>query len=101
MSHAQIARGCSSIWAQYTIRVAPARREALASSLKAQGIPTAVYYRNPVHRQEPYRRFPIAEGGAPGSERLAREVISLPMHAYLDESTQDRIVAAVRAALAA
>jgi dTDP-4-amino-4,6-dideoxygalactose transaminase len=97
----QIARGCSSIWAQYTIRVAPARREALASSLKAQGIPTAVYYRNPVHRQEPYRRFPIAEGGAPVSERLAREVISLPMHAYLDESTQDRIVAAVRAALAA
>jgi dTDP-4-amino-4,6-dideoxygalactose transaminase len=95
----QIARGCSSIWAQYTIRLAPPRREALAASLEAEGIPTAVYYRNPVHRQEPYRRFPIAEGGAPVSDRLAQEVISLPMHAYLDESTQDRIIEAVRRAL--
>jgi dTDP-4-amino-4,6-dideoxygalactose transaminase len=94
-----IARGCSSVWAQYTIRVAPPRREALAAALKTQGIPTAVYYRNPVHRQEPYRRFPIAEGGASVSERLSREVISLPMHAYLDEDTQDRIIAAVRGAL--
>jgi len=95
----QIARGCSSVWAQYTIRVAPPRREALAAALKTQGIPTAVYYRNPVHRQEPYRRFPIAEGGASVSERLSHEVISLPMHAYLDEDTQDRIIAAVRGVL--
>jgi dTDP-4-amino-4,6-dideoxygalactose transaminase len=41
------------------------------------------------------------EGGAPVSERLAEEVISLPMHAYLDEATQDRIIAAVRRALGA
>ncbi len=40
-------------------------------------------------------------GGAPVSERLAEEVISLPMHAYLDEATQDRIIAAVRRALGA
>ena len=77
----------------------PSRREALAAALKAQGIPTAVYYRSPVHCQEPYRRFPIAERGAPVSERLSQEVISLPMHAYLDEDTQDRIIAAVRGAL--
>ena len=96
----QLARGCSSIWAQYTIRVAAPRREAVAASLHSEGIPTAVYYRHPVHRQEPYRRFPIAERGAPVSERLAQEVISLPMHAYLDEPTQDRIVQAVRRALA-
>jgi UDP-2-acetamido-2-deoxy-ribo-hexuluronate aminotransferase len=94
-----IARGSSSVWAQYTIRLAPRRRDALAVSLKSQGIPTAIYYRIPVHRQEPYRRFPIAEGGAPVSERLADEVISLPMHAYLDETTQDRIIEVVRRAL--
>ena len=40
-----------------------------------------------------------AAGGAPVSERLAEEVISLPMHAYLDETTQERIIAAVRRAL--
>ena len=43
----------------------------------------------------------MVEGGAPVSERLAEEVISLPMHAYLDEATQDRIIAAVRRALGA
>jgi dTDP-4-amino-4,6-dideoxygalactose transaminase len=48
-----------------------------------------------------YKGFPVADGGLPVSERLADEVISLPMHAYLDEPTQDRIVAAVRRALAA
>jgi dTDP-4-amino-4,6-dideoxygalactose transaminase len=88
------------VGAQYTIRLAPGRRDAFAAELKAQGIPTAIYYPIPLHRQEPYRAFPIAEGGAPVSERLADEVISLPMHAYLDEATQDRIIATARRALA-
>jgi dTDP-4-amino-4,6-dideoxygalactose transaminase len=65
-----------------------------------QGIPTAVYYPIPLSRQEAYRHFPVAEGGVPVSERLAEEVISLPMHAYMDESIQDRIIAATRQALA-
>jgi dTDP-4-amino-4,6-dideoxygalactose transaminase len=94
-----VAPGSTSVWAQYTIRLAPGRRDGFAAELKAQGIPTAIYYPIPLHRQEPYRSFPIAEGGAPVSERLADEVISLPMHAYLDESTQDRIIAAARRAL--
>jgi dTDP-4-amino-4,6-dideoxygalactose transaminase len=96
----QVAPGSTSVWAQYTIRLAPGRRDAFAATLKAQGIPTAIYYPIPLHRQEPYRAFPIAEGGAPVSERLADEVISLPMHAYLDEATQDRIIATARRALA-
>jgi UDP-2-acetamido-2-deoxy-ribo-hexuluronate aminotransferase len=90
----------TSVWAQYTIRLAPGRRDALAAALKAQGIPTAIYYAKPLHRQQAYRRFPVVDGGAPVSERLAEEVISLPMHAYLDPPLQDRIVAAVRRALA-
>ena len=91
----------TSVWAQYTIRLAPGRRDALAAALKAQGIPTAVYYRKPLHRQEAYCRFPLADGGAPVSERLAEEVISLPMHAYLEPQLQDRIIAAIRRALGA
>src|ERR1700721_902854 len=75
----------TSVWAQYTIRVEPARRADLAAALKAEGIPTAIYYPKPLHRQEAYERFPYAEGGMPVSDRLAQEVISLPMHAYLDE----------------
>jgi dTDP-4-amino-4,6-dideoxygalactose transaminase len=97
----KLARGSTSVWAQYTIRLAAGKRDALAAALNPQGIPTAVYYPIPLHCQEPYRRFPVAEGGAPVSERLADEVISLPMHAYLEEATQDRIIAAVRRVLGA
>ena len=96
----QLARGTTSVWAQYTIRLRSGRRDAFADALKAQGIPTAVYYPIPLNRQEAYRHFPVADGGVPVSERLAAEVISLPMHAYLDEATQDRIIAASRQALA-
>ena len=91
----------TSVWAQYTIRLAAGRRDALAAALKAQAIPTAIYYAKPLHRQEAYRNFPIADGGLLVSERLADEVISLPMHAYLEPPVQDRIIAAVRRALAA
>ena len=70
-----------------------------AAALKAEGIPTAVYYPKPLHRQDAYRRFPCAEGGLPVTDLLAEEVISLPMHAYLDETTQDRIIAAVMRAV--
>ena len=97
----RLARGSSSVWAQYTIRIGDNRRAPLAAALKAQGIPTAVYYHTPLHRQGAYRHFPLVEGGAPVSERLADEVISLPMHAYLDQSVQDRIITAVRRALGA
>jgi len=70
-------------------------RDKVAAALKAEGIPTAIYYQTPVHRQTAYRNFAVAEGGVPVTERLSGEVLSLPMHAYLDEETQDRIVDSV------
>jgi UDP-2-acetamido-2-deoxy-ribo-hexuluronate aminotransferase len=87
----KIRPGRSSVYAQYTVRAK--NRDALAAALKAQGIPTAVHYPLALHQQPAYARdraasFPVAEA-------LAREVISLPMHADLDSATQDRIVAAV------
>ncbi len=96
----RVPEGYASVWAQYTIRLAPGRRDGLGQALKAEGIPTAVYYAKPLHRHEAYRRYPVAADGLPVTERLAEEVISLPMHAYLDEPTQDRIVEAVKRALA-
>jgi len=95
----QVAATTTSVWAQYTIRLAPGRRDALAAALKSQGIPTAIYYAKPLHRQAAYRHFPVVDGGVPVSDQLAEEVISLPMHAYLDQPVQDRIIAAVRRAL--
>jgi dTDP-4-amino-4,6-dideoxygalactose transaminase len=90
----------TSVWAQYTIRVKPGQREPLVAAMKAQGIPTAIYYSRPLHRQPAYRHFPLADGGVPVSDGLAQEVLSLPMHAYLDPPVQDRIIESVRRALA-
>jgi len=91
--------GMTSVWAQYTIRVQGGRRDALAAELKAERIPTAIYYPIPLHRQHAYKQYPVGKGGVAVSDRLADEVISLPMHAYLDSPTQDRIVDATRRAL--
>jgi len=85
----------TSVWAQYTIAVPAGRRDPLAAGLKQRGIPTAIYYPVPVHRQTAYRAFPVAGNGLPVSERIAEEVISLPMHPYLEEHEQDRIIDAV------
>ncbi len=95
----QVPAGYGSVWAQYTIRLSGSRRDALAAALRGQGIPTAMYYPKPTHRQTAYQYYPVSDGGLPVTERLADEVLSLPMHAYLDEATQDRIVAAVRQAM--
>ena len=97
-----LARGCTSVWAQYTIRLPQGcDRDGFAASLKAQGVPTAIYYPKSMHQQTAYRGYPVAEGGLPVSERLSDDVISLPMHAYLDEPTQQRVIQAVRDAVAA
>ena len=69
--------------------------ETIIAGLKERGIPTMVYYPKPLHQQTAYRRFPVAGNGLPVSERLASEVLSLPMHPYLDTETQDHIVEAL------
>ena len=84
----------TSVFAQYTIRVDD--RAAFERKMKEQGIPTAVHYPLSLHQQPAYAAG-CAGQSFPVSERLAREVISLPMHADLDEETQQRIAAAVRA----
>jgi dTDP-4-amino-4,6-dideoxygalactose transaminase len=95
-----VASGMTSVWAQYTIRLPKGiDRNEFAAALKAQGIPTAIYYPKSMHQQTAYRDYPIADGGVPVCEALSDDVISLPMHAYLDEPTQERIIKAVRGAL--
>ena len=89
----KIRRDRTSVYAQYTVRVA--QRTAFERHMKESGIPTAVHYPLSLHQQPAYavgcagQSFPVAE-------RLAREVISLPMHADLEQETQQRIAAAVR-----
>ena len=93
--------GVVSTWAQYTIRVAPEKRDALGPALKERGIPTAIYYPKPLHRQTAYKHFPSVGNGLPISDKVAGEVIALPMHPYLDNETQDGIIRSVREVLGA
>lgn len=95
----EVAPGLTSVWAQYTIRLPGRSRDVVAAALKAEGIPTAIHYAKPVHQQVAYRQFPVAGNGLPVAERLAGEVLSLPMHPYLEPALQDRIVGAVRDAM--
>ena len=85
--------GGTSVWAQYTIETD--NRDGLATHLRAQEIPTAVYYPIPLHRQAPYAHYP-QPGGLPVTDAAAERVISLPMHPYLEPADQDRIVAEIR-----
>ena len=91
--------GAVSAWAQYTIRVAD--RDAVAAALKEQGVPTAVYYPVALSDQPAYAHYPRAGNGTPVSQALAHDVLSLPMHPYLDAATQDRILIALKEAVGA
>ena len=96
----EIPIGLASVWAQYTVRLPIGRdRDRVAAKLKAAGVPTAAYYAKPLHSQSAYRNYPVAGNGLPVCDRLAYEVLSLPMHPYLDKNTQDRIAGALRTAL--
>lgn len=84
----------TSAWAQFTLRATD--RDGLLARLKAAGVPTAIHYPVPLHRQPAYRDRCRVAGSLARAERLGQQVLSLPMHPYLDAETQDRIVAAVR-----
>jgi dTDP-4-amino-4,6-dideoxygalactose transaminase len=91
----KVIEGGVSVWAQYTIEVED--RDGLAQALREQGVPTAVYYPIPIHRQGVYSGYPTAPDGLPVTEAKASRVISLPMSAYLTDDDQDQVIAAVRA----
>jgi len=87
--------GGVSVWAQYTIETDG--RDGLAAHLREQGVPSAVYYPIPIHKQGVYSGYPTAPGGLPVTEAKAGQVISLPMHPYLTADDQDLVIAAIRA----
>ena len=88
----------TSVWAQFTI--VAERRDALAAALQAAGVPTAIHYPRPVPAQPAYARY-ARPGATPVADALAGSVLSLPMHADLDEAAQDAVAQAVAAAVRA
>jgi dTDP-4-amino-4,6-dideoxygalactose transaminase len=96
----QVRPEATSSWAQYTIKLPDGiDRDEVCASMNSAGVPTAIYYPMPMHRQGPYSGFPIAGGSLEGTDRLSKSVMSLPMHPYLDEDVQNTVVSALKAAL--
>jgi UDP-2-acetamido-2-deoxy-ribo-hexuluronate aminotransferase len=89
-----VATGNTHIYAQYTIRVP--ERDHAAERLKALGIPTAVYYPKCLHEQPVFAKLGYNWGDFPNSEKASREVLSLPMHAFLAPDEQDRVINALK-----
>ena len=86
--------GATSAWAQYTIRVD--NREDVQAKLKDAGVPTAVHYPLPLNKQ-PAVSDPNAD--LPVGDQAAATVISLPMHPYLQENSQEQIIEALKKAI--
>ncbi len=81
------------IYHQYTVR--HPERDRLAAYLKNQGIGSSVHYPVPAHLQPAYRDL-APEGALPAAEAAAREVLSLPMHPFLQEAQVEAVIQAVR-----
>lgn len=86
-----------SNWAQFTLEMP--NPTAFAATLRDAGIPTERYYPELIHMQTAYARYPLGAGGLTQTMDCIDHVISLPMHAYLSETDQDRIIETAKAAL--
>ena len=91
----------TSAWAQYSIRIKPSvlnlqpstsLRDELQESLKEKGIPTAVHYPMPLHVQECFKYLNLKEGDFPISEKVSKEIMSLPMNPYVSDEEIEFIV---------
>jgi UDP-2-acetamido-2-deoxy-ribo-hexuluronate aminotransferase len=88
-----IAEGSTSVYAQYTVRVK--NRDAVIKALGEAGVPTAVHYPIPLHLQPAFKHLGLGPGSFVHSELAGQEVMSLPMHPFLDEASLQTIVAAL------
>ncbi len=77
-------------WAQYTLKVE--QRDKVRDLLQEKGIPTAIHYPKPLHRQPALAYLGLKEGAYPIAEDMSTKVFSLPMHAFMDNDTQNIII---------
>jgi len=83
----------------YVVRVQD--RDALQTHLAEAGIGTGIHYPIPLHLQKAYLQLGYTEGDFPVTERVAKEIVSLPMFPQLRDAEQDEVVGAVKEFLAA
>ncbi|MDY7080702.1 MAG: DegT/DnrJ/EryC1/StrS aminotransferase family protein [Chloroflexota bacterium] len=91
----RVREGYEHVWHQYTVRVDGGRdRDAAVQQLKDAGVGTGIFYPVPAHQHD-YLRKVVGELSLPVAERLAKEVISLPVHPGLSQADLEQIVMAV------
>ena len=87
-----IPEGYVSSFAQYTIKLKnKEERDLLQSKLKAEGIPSIVYYVKPMHRQNAFKEFEFDDRDFETTIKLCDTVLSLPIHPYLNEDEVTKI----------
>lgn len=86
------------VWGQFTIQVE--NRETVLENLKAAGVPTAVHYPVPLHRQPAYQAVSRISDTLVHADAVAHKVLSLPMHPRIDVEMQENIIRAVAEAVA-
>jgi dTDP-4-amino-4,6-dideoxygalactose transaminase len=90
-----VQKGCEHVWHQYTVKVNGGRqRDDVVKSLNEAGIDVGIYYPVPVHKQKSIQGF-IGDVTMPVSEKMAMQVLSLPVHPLLSQEDLDRIVTEV------
>jgi UDP-2-acetamido-2-deoxy-ribo-hexuluronate aminotransferase len=91
-----ITAGYKSVWAQYSLLAKDEdHRASLQKQLQENKIPTAIYYPKPLHLQTAFASLGYAPGAFPVSEDAANRIFSLPMHPYLSQVDQERIIDAL------
>ena len=89
-------------WNQFVVRIPGAGAQArnrVQDALQQQGVHTIIYYPVPIHRQRAYRHLGYGPGSLPVTERLAGEVLSLPMFPELTTAQRGQVVDSLRLAL--
>lgn len=87
-------KGFYHVYHQYTITTS--RRDKIQKKLKDSGIASVVYYPTPLHLQEALRFMGHKEGDFPVAEKAAKEVLSLPIHPWLEEEAITTIAKIIR-----
>lgn len=88
-----VAAYAEPVWHLFVVR--STERDVLQRALRADGIETLIHYPVPPHRQPAYRSLGLSVDACPIANRLASEVLSLPIGPHLDEESQQRVIAAL------
>ena len=94
----KVAKNCKSVYAQYSVRVKD--RDAFRSSLQEKNVPTAIHYPRPLYAQPVYKDMNINPENFPIAEVVSKEIVSLPMSPFLEESEQEEVANAIKDFLA-